>query len=49
MKWIEDIFPDNQEWKKFSRNLISVRDSVRDTIVLGMICLRPVTKELCVM
>lgn len=35
LKWLEDIFPDNQEWKSFSRNLIAMRDNVRDSIEIG--------------
>lgn len=34
MKWLEDIFPDNQQWKQFSRNLASVTKSVSESIEL---------------
>lgn len=35
MKWLEDIFPDNQQWKQFSRDLASVTKSVGESIEIG--------------
>lgn len=35
MKWLEDIFPDNQQWKQFSRDLATVTKSVAETIEIG--------------
>lgn len=32
MKWLEDIFPDNQQWKQFSKDLALVTKSVAETI-----------------
>lgn len=34
MKWVEDIFPDNQQWKSFSRNLVSMSQKIGDSIEL---------------
>lgn len=35
MKWLEDIFPDNQQWKQFSRDLALVSKSVGESIEIG--------------
>lgn len=35
MKWVEDLFPGNQQWADFSRNLISMSQSVKNSIELG--------------
>lgn len=35
MKWLEDILPDNEQWNTFSKSISSMRDSVRDSIVIG--------------
>lgn len=35
LKWLEELFPDNKQWSQFSKNLINVRDTVRDSIELG--------------
>lgn len=37
MKWVEELFPDNAQWSQFSRSLVSLRDSVRDSIEIGKI------------
>lgn len=35
MKWLEDIFPDNQQWKQFSKDLALVTKSVGESIEIG--------------
>lgn len=37
MKWLEDILPDNPQWKQFYSNLASVSKSVSDSIEIGKI------------
>ncbi|GAB0087005.1 Dynamin [Sergentomyia squamirostris] len=32
MKWLDDILPDNEQWHKFSKSLMSVGEAVRDSI-----------------
>ncbi|XP_055627530.1 dynamin-like 120 kDa protein, mitochondrial isoform X2 [Toxorhynchites rutilus septentrionalis] len=32
MKWLDDVLPDNEKWAQFSRSLIAMKDSVKDSI-----------------
>ncbi|XP_055593264.1 dynamin-like 120 kDa protein, mitochondrial isoform X2 [Uranotaenia lowii] len=32
MKWLEEVFPDNDKWAKFTSSLLKVKDSVKDSI-----------------
>ncbi|XP_065093904.1 dynamin-like 120 kDa protein, mitochondrial isoform X2 [Ochlerotatus camptorhynchus] len=32
MKWLEEVFPDNEKWGQFTRNLLAMKDSVKDSI-----------------
>lgn len=32
MKWLDDVLPDNEQWHKFSKSLMSVGEAVRDSI-----------------
>lgn len=36
MKWVEDILPNNEQWGQFSKGLLSFRDSISNSIELGM-------------
>lgn len=32
MKWLEEVLPDNDKWAGFTRSLLAVKDSVKDSI-----------------
>uniref|UniRef100_A0A2M4BC90 Dynamin-like GTPase OPA1, mitochondrial n=1 Tax=Anopheles marajoara TaxID=58244 RepID=A0A2M4BC90_9DIPT len=32
MKWLEEVLPDNEKWAGFTRNLLAVKDAVKDSI-----------------
>uniref|UniRef100_A0A182JQZ4 Dynamin-like GTPase OPA1, mitochondrial n=1 Tax=Anopheles christyi TaxID=43041 RepID=A0A182JQZ4_9DIPT len=32
MKWLEEVFPDNEKWAGFTKNLLAVKDAVKDSI-----------------
>lgn len=34
-KWLNDVMPDNDQWSKFSNNLKTMQNSIRDTIEIG--------------
>lgn len=46
MKWLEDIFPDNQQWKQFSRDVALVTKSVGESIEIGEIRLGRLIKRI---
>lgn len=32
MKWLDDLMPDNEQWGQFSKSLVSMKDSVKNSI-----------------
>lgn len=34
-KWLNDVLPDNEQWNKFSNDLKTIQNSIRDTIEIG--------------
>uniref|UniRef100_A0A3F2YWU8 Dynamin-like GTPase OPA1, mitochondrial n=1 Tax=Anopheles farauti TaxID=69004 RepID=A0A3F2YWU8_9DIPT len=32
MKWLEEVLPDNEKWAGFTKNLLAVKDAVKDSI-----------------
>jgi optic atrophy protein 1 len=38
MKWFDEIMPDNEQWSKFSKSLLSIREAVKDSIEIGKQC-----------
>lgn len=34
-KWLDDVLPDTEQWNKYSNNLKSITNSVRDSIEIG--------------
>lgn len=32
MKWLEEVLPDNEKWGQFTKSLLAVKDSVKDSI-----------------
>lgn len=34
-KWLDDVLPDTEQWNKFSSNLKTITNSVRDSIEIG--------------
>jgi len=37
MKWLNEVFPDNDQWKKFSTSLVNVTESLKNSIEIGII------------
>lgn len=35
MKWLEEVLPDNERWGQFARNLLAMKESVKDSIEIG--------------
>jgi hypothetical protein len=35
MKWLNEIFPNNDQWQKFSNNVVSITASLKDSIDIG--------------
>lgn len=35
MGWLNEVFPDNEQWQKFSNGLISVTGKLKDSIEIG--------------
>lgn len=35
MKWLEEVLPDNDKWGQFTKSLLAVKDSVKDSIEIG--------------
>lgn len=36
-KWLDEIMPDTEQWTKFSSNLKTISNSVRDSIEIGKV------------
>lgn len=34
-KWLDEVLPDTEQWNKFSTNLKTITNSVRDSIEIG--------------
>lgn len=34
-KWLNDVLPDNEQWNRFSNDLKTMQNSIRDTIEIG--------------
>ncbi|XP_055532232.1 dynamin-like 120 kDa protein, mitochondrial isoform X1 [Wyeomyia smithii] len=32
MKWLDEVLPDNEKWGKFTKSLLAIKDSVKDSI-----------------
>jgi hypothetical protein len=33
--WLNEVFPDNEQWQKFSHGVISMTDKLKDSIEIG--------------
>lgn len=35
MKWMNEVFPDNDQWQKFSNSIVSLTESLKNSIEIG--------------
>jgi hypothetical protein len=35
MGWLNEVFPDNEQWQKFSNGVITLTDKFKDSIEIG--------------
>lgn len=35
MAWLNEVFPDNEQWQKFSNGVISITGKIKDSIDIG--------------
>lgn len=35
MKWLDEIMPDQEKWPEFSKNLNLIKNSLKDSLVIG--------------
>lgn len=35
MGWLNEIFPDNEQWQKFSNGVVSITEKLKDSIEIG--------------
>lgn len=35
MGWLNEVFPDNEQWQKFSNSVFSVTEKLKDSIEIG--------------
>ena len=35
MKWMNEVFPDNDQWQKFSNSIVSLTESLKNSIEMG--------------
>lgn len=35
MKWLNDVFPDNDQWQTFSNSVINITESLKNSIEIG--------------
>lgn len=45
-KWLDEVLPDTEQWNKFSNNLKTITNSVRDSIEIGMLSLGKVQNSI---
>lgn len=36
MSWLNEVFPDNEQWQKFSHGVVSMTEKIKDSIEIGM-------------
>ena len=39
IKWLNDLMPDNDQWSKFSKDLFTIKEAVKDSIEIGKLCI----------
>lgn len=35
MKWLNEVFPDNEQWQNFSNGVVSLIPKIRDAVEIG--------------
>lgn len=35
MGWLNEVFPDNEQWQKFSNGVVSITEKLKDSIEIG--------------
>jgi hypothetical protein len=35
MKWMNEVFPDNDQWQKFSNSVVSITEALKNSIEIG--------------
>lgn len=35
MRWLNEVFPDNEQWQNFSNGVVSVTAKLKDAIEIG--------------
>ena len=35
MKWLDEVMPDNEQWHKFSKNMRTLTEALKDSVELG--------------
>lgn len=35
MKWLDDVLPDSEQWSGYQKSLIGLKDTIKETIVIG--------------
>lgn len=35
MQWLNEVFPDNEQWQKFSNGVINMTENIKNTIEIG--------------
>lgn len=39
MNWLNEVFPDNEQWQKFSNGVINMTENIKNTIEIGELCI----------
>lgn len=37
MAWLSEVFPDNEQWQKFSTGVVSITEKLKDSIEIGLL------------
>lgn len=40
MGWLNEVFPDNEQWQKFSNGVVSLTEKLKDSIEIGTLNFR---------
>lgn len=46
MNWLNEVFPDNEQWQKFSHGVINMTESIKNTIEIGELHTNLCTNEI---